>query len=1638
MPSATVVDQSKSVLPLKPVQPTQSWTFDHAVSLLKSCQDRSILESLDEFLMMNKSVLLNPNPFIGDTNAKIEGAKEITLRGILYSNISPTMLKDSSTIAHSLNMSQLEVLRIICQTCQTFPERKVTVTEKVQSKLPDDRQNHLQQQTHYLYMSNIFKERRSLLKIVIELLNNKTNMATSTTIQNLGKEIFMSTSYVNSVLSTIEKKFDMLIDQLYMNESPEMSELSYVETVLYVLDLHKVLVEILLQNPTITKETMQAWFKLVEKKNFLMDVASNIKLQDSFNLLKGFSSIVSILFFDLDNSFDSENNTNFLSDGPTFKSINDLIVHQLNCNSIVLYCWSIILLRKLYYLQEFPDPSFSSIYPLQQIDSTINDLNLRCQHLNVFQDIYELNALLKFDNIYSAILTSVLIAAMPLISLNSENSHTIASVLKDAPNSVIEKFFNNEATINAIVLSRAKFPLLLTPYLELASINGNFAYSEFSELKSYISVFKKEEFKKLYKLDDENTELVSLTEPVDLYPPYELNRKLSLLLEIDTKAKILPGGNNDEVLVMFLYNYSGWAFLGRVLQNISRLFSNSDQEKVDIAVQILRLLSKVVEDSTQENTQIALDSMSAYTDDSDILEVILRLLEQGLHSRNVVVSETVIKLLTQLMPFLSHRILPYLSKSSLLSSNGKDGFASTFFGAIEIVNGDYTFTISLIKLTNSLVQNCLTYNHGYPAKSKGAILSKFTKHLIYVFESFSHNKFNNAYQKMEVGVLILDSFSSILAYFYGIDELSKPDDKVTKVLEHAAESILSSFTVSSKELPRSIIPILNMIESFSTNLNLYELSDLSGIWYVSWFKCAMAYCRLVITIRSSLQDKPSSLEKQLFKKLPELVLIYSQHHPFKKDILDLITSLTNAKWKSESKASLLSHLGRDHAQVLMYSLVADLDSAFVDYRLKISLYDFICSVLEGDQQGLAVLFVSGRDVFGDFTKQDKDEPQNNKNSILTILKRNVRDIQYLPNVVSVHLLDAIALAFNSWTTVRENTDDNEFINDLIKKVEMGITTQPTTTEEYIEVCYELRLVSKIAEIIALFLFTSNNEKIQNNIIDLVASEKFTQIFKDRFSIKGYRPALHMNLELTFEAAFPQTKLSDFTVALNHRNRFGIGSIYNISLMDKLFEKESQWSQIKEQVVASSVNQQYLISQISLAKPLGALLVSFSRRFRNKMKPEMLDLVLNLLQTNINEGCPNVMFLLIFEERIQISFYLIYSIFNNPEVKKDPRKIFEVLKASIELLSSTSINYYSSLAESSTESTVNYRPLLRIIFCCLNLVKDDSAILIEYFSIFREIFDIVICKSTRTILTEFQNEVYLSRNSKTYNPSTRMNSRIDDLLLIMSILKTFVNVNTYAKLDNEIASLIDDNGTIKALLNLYSSSHCIEVNHEYVFANLSLNFIQELMKVNSIAEKFVTSGLFVVLVESPISIPIKTGGVNVTSGAQYHRLWTDGILPLTIISLHKIGINVVPEISLALLLFGKQIDYCIQSWSKDSSSIRITTATIAETSQILMLYELLQSMNVSQYLQSQQPHHPQPEQGEVSDMRILPGIDTESKREMFVNKLSNLLKHPKFLTTRISPSSKEEQRIIEIGGPTYDEFVTTLIGDIRDLKDFFLK
>ncbi|KAI5968775.1 NUP188 [Candida margitis] len=1640
-------------LPLKTIQPTQYWTFDNALALIKDCQDPYISEALDEYLLLIKDLILSPSPFTAENptpKVKIE-TKEISVRSILYTDITQQNIKDGELIQKYLDFDLKEIIRVIVQVCKKVPP-KTAVKLNFKSKLNDERDAQLDNERIGAYVYNILRERRIILKIAGETLSNKTNPYTSSVIRNIGKELFLSKDYIEKLIKLLQDTFNSIVSGNYQTGlSNSIDESIFNELILFCIDSSKVLVELSAQNPLVTKDIVQKWFKFMQQTNFSTTLGPHLQYPESFELIQALFTVISIEYLDLDNAYDSleADHGLYVSDVDVFGFINGIITSDYNNNAILIYCWSIILLRKSYFYQEFPTSSaarsFEAKFSVSALDIIVNHCNSKSLALDVFGSLKSLNEKVKFDRLYSTVLSSIISASISLLELTPEITDSIFEIMRNCPTTVVENFFNNEATIETFIIARAKFPLLLSPYIKLASINGDFALHEFNDLKSYIQVYNRDQFDKLYQIDDQNPELVKLTDGVNLFPPFESNKKLAMALTSGTRAKMLPAANPHEVLVTFLHQYNGWAFVGRVFYNISKGVVSIDQAKEELILDILKLMTSVSSDCGEDEIKLVLESMSAYTDDSDIIAIILRFLEQSLHTRNVSISSAILTLLSNLLPIISSRVWPYLARSLLFSHDGKEGLASSIFGAVEMVNGDFRFSLALVRFARALTNDYIS-NVTIVEKSREDTLFHIVSHLVFLFENFSYCHFARVYDKFQLGSLILDLFTTILTTTYGVEEDCVPENKVTRVFARASKHMLDCFLAADANYTRTILPVISVVEATACNSDLFELTDVSGYWFDRWISLSFSFAELAISLRSKLMMIPSALEKSLFAKASDLVTIFANNESYKLISLNLLASLVGAKWENESPPSLLSHLGNYDAQVLKQSLISSLKNSLDDYELKIALNEFICAVMNSRQEGLIVLFNTGKSAFAGAEKpkdpSSKDSEGSNE-SVVQILKKSVREMKYYPNFVSVHLVDAIALSCNSWTTGKESKFDGEFIKILIDRVKMQITAPPKSIVNFISRCYEINLVAKIADILALYLFSTKDGKCRNQIIEFINSATFIEVVKHKFEIKHYQHSLHAELEDSLKNAFPDLELRKYTSSLNKPNTIDTNSIYNLQLLDKLLGNQAQWLDIREKIVASSINSQYLSAQLAGAKSFGVLLTSFCRRYQGPLNPELLDLVDFLLQIDVAENIPSVEFRQIYFDRIELGFYLIYSFFNAKDHTKQDESVFGIIKSASTLLSSNSLNFITDLVASKG----TYRPLLRIIYCALKMIEGSSRTIAGNLSLFQELFDAIITRGVKSLSVELQNDVYLLKRSDDKKlPTYKFGEKFDDLQLILSILKVFISFKPDEPLLTKgIASSVKQAETVKTLLNVYTMSCSIDIGDDFAFAQMSLMYLLELMSIGTVAESIVSSGLYVTLLESPISRPIRAGGLSVSNEPKHYRLWIDGILPIIIASVSKLGASIVPEICVALQLFAKQIEYCINSWARDSSSIKISSAAVYETNQILVIYNLLKAMNVGDYLNSTTPAYLDQSgvqnelaDGEdastVIDMRIIPGLDSESNRDDFVDCIDNLLKHPKFLTSRIIASSAEEKLIIDRGGDRYDVFVKRIFEDVREMKN----
>jgi nuclear pore complex protein Nup188 len=1542
-----------------------------ALNLLRAPEEEKRLESLDGFLSKNKELLSKTDIFDAKKGDLPQG-DEFSIRGSTY-KVSSANKRDAEELAELLSFDKKEVLRVICESTRRIPEPDIEKKEKDEIKAARD-------ETQQLYLNRVLKERRTVLQLVRHLLTHESHHELG---DKYSSGLLESSQYITNAISTLES----LMNRFENEPCLKYKDVIGTENAYTMVEILKVLTTLLLRVST-TGNNVALWFQLWERHRYFTLYEEYVSAE-LYQEIQSLISISTLLFFGLntkDDCIDSE--SSYLTEPAVTRTIHDAIA-SAPYNAVVVYMWGLLL----YMLP--PEIQAKVFTDDEDCEVLSRVFAAKAAELDVFQTIEEINNALMYDGLYIAILASFLICTVSFVQLNDKTTKTYSRVFKDAPNAFIEKFFANETTEKQLYISRAKFPEVMVPYLRLLSINGAFAHSQLSNLSTYLHIASAG----IEYDSDIETDTITLKNELYIKPPFEETPDVFLEIAAGTQGKVLPTADQNKEALILNYNHNGWALLGRVIRNIA-----TDPDKEQLLLTILELLTNTLNVSNVDTTSEILESLSEFLDDSDILDIILKLFEQSLHQRNVSVSTQLLELLNALIDTYPQIVWSHLVRSDLLEHGGRGGLIGTILGSVETISGSYEFTIASLKLFNTLVSKS-TLDSENLNSHRANVIPKFTTHASQVFESFIYWNYKHPHQKFEIGSLILEVFCKILILVYGIEPDADPNTKVTRVLSTAAKRIITSFAVSLPDV-RIITPILAAMDALNSDPPFYSTSGNLGFWFTQWAKMSLDFSKIVVSIRSTTRDIPSTLEKSLFSRSPQLVTIYSTHYSLRSSVLQLLTELVNAKWPADVP-SLVSHLGDQYTGVLLAAVSSDLQFLYDDFVVKQYLYMLFSSVIEGRQKGLSMIFLNGKDI---------KEGKAKQKSLLKILKEDVKNLDYYPEWLSIHLVDAVAYAYNIWSSKKnEDEDEAQFIKTLVPKltsVELDLMTITDNTK-IIEGCYKYTLNSRVAEICALVIFSSSTETTTKPIFDLLTSTDILKLIKPLYERFDYDVIIHKNLLPNFQAKWPELKLHQFIRSpLSVKTRYGEGSVYDLTLLDSLLGSNHQWTGsgvsqgFRAEVVSASLNVQYVSAQISAAKSWGALLTSYVKKV--KISVSFLKVIKKLLEANLNEDSSILLFSKIHRVRVELAFFFLYSLSQQSTLSAADTQ--EILEIALQLVISHDVDFLLNLSSQNYEV---YRPLLRIISKLLTNAKGATKVIEALSGELLEFSEIVIAKGTTVIFEAVQTDYR----------SSEIGGRIEDLLLIISLFKGLIAAKPPKSFTTRLSTLLVDYSTLKSILNVYSNSHSLKIHNDAVFAELSLTYIVELIFVDVIAEQLISSGLFSTLIQSPISLTIEEGGIFVHNAPKLHNIWTNGLLPIILILMNKFGVRLLPEISAFVSYFSNQFTSTIQSWSQDS--VAITIPALQETEQIIILQKGLDSLYR--------------EFGQISPRAlsetadIIPGLDSPEGRAALNKSLIHLLAHPKYLTSRVIPTTLEEQRLFEGEDKVRTPLVEKLVSQITDVQ-----
>ncbi|QLG73536.1 hypothetical protein HG535_0F00460 [Zygotorulaspora mrakii] len=1602
---------------------------------IRSCPvDRAFAEPsfdvVNKFLITNKDIFCATEIFntsgIDNSEKDPKMVTTLNLRGIEYKGITKESCEEAFFFSKCLCLSLDECLRIITQ-----------IKQKRHSEIPQ------MQLAKY-----IFQERNATLKTISLLLDSVGSSELSDepinfVLKNKLKICESLIGTLNKLLQEVGEDKCIQWKNLNAQERKNLLQLKNTQNLIYVVNILRLLTMLVL-NVQLPVGIVKSWFHLLrdtrENVFFMLDPSSLIPNPVSVKI-ESLITINTLLILGLNSTSSTiDVETPYYKDEECFQEIHKTL-EQNHISPVIIYMWSFVLFVKSFTLEEEPERELNFVgkvfgkIPISELTALFAS---RAEQAGVFEAIIGMSKSLSNDKFSSVIIASFLSFAMHFIPLTVQTSRVIKTVLLSIPEEFVEQFLTSSEFEKKLSILKAKLPMIddaLLPLVNISTAHIHFANFEWKNLQTYTCKQKLGELD--YDIVDDDPvsldmDVIVLKKEAFAHPPLEFDQTVLMPIPEETRGKILPVSGNNEDVIAFIYAYNGWTVLGRMLQNICDYYVGGGIELEntikDITVALIELVSKVVSPKIPlERSMEIVQYLSTNVADEDVLSLILKIFEHSLHNRNYEVISVCSDFLTSLTPNYQHYVWSHLARSDLLDKYGKTGLATATLGSIELPYGEYSFTLSLIKLTEEVTADSFSMDNEFSSKTKMDMLERLITQLIDISESYQYWKYSDINQRFEIGFRLNSLFSKVLYNVYAIDPLSAPKQKVASILSGCSLKILNAYlTPQSPDVP-AVSSLLNALLSIQ-NIQISLLGDqaFSPI-FTQLVKSSFELATLLISIRGQLKMKPSCLERLIYTKSPELVEIYCQFSTLKRHVIRLFHSVVRVPW-TDNYLFLLSYLGAKHSDIFLDSISSDLEGPLANHKLSKDLYKFFGALMESKQDGLSILFLTGN--IASRSNQDPVDKPRKRKSVLSVLKENALKLDLLPESVGCCLLDSISYAFNTWANARDSKADEKFILALLKRVKDFKPVSASSEEEMMLAAGRYKLISCILEIIALYLFTSTD--IDSHIFQLLNQPDLAVLLGPFFNINGYNRHLHESLHQMFEKKWPKLKLSKFCAShLYQLDVFSLDSIFAISLMDQYFGDDEKWIGTKEdrgyraEVIAASINLKYVNCQIAAAKAWGALLTTFIKKTTKRLNDTFLDLASNFLKLNIESGIEASIFTDVYCERLELCFYILYSF----QKKSEPipeKTLHHILSLLTSVFKSEEVRYIHNVSHSTKRDY--YRPILRSVLLVLGSVTTGTHFLELEADQLLEFFEISFCKGVQLIVSEILCDIGSSTSNGKQVVIFNIGERIQDLFLLLSLFTKIRTLNPTANFNIIMASSLNESGTLKAVLNLYSSSHLFNVNSEAILGSLILSFISELCTVDPIATKFINSGLFATLLESPLSIAIQDGGIKLEQQGSLHSIWTNGLLSIILLLLSKFGNKLLPECCLFISYFSKQIETAIYRWS--DSKLAVSTALIRETSQLILLQKILQNLNYQKYLSNSGNIISLTD--ENSEVELVIGLDTEEARKSLNIALKRLLTHPKYLNSRVVATTIEEQRLLDDDAKRGD-FVREVSKNIEEMQ-----
>jgi nuclear pore complex protein Nup188 len=468
------------------------------------------------------------------------------------------------------------------------------------------------------------------------------------------------------------------------------------------------------------------------------------------------------------------------------------------------------------------------------------------------------------------------------------------------------------------------------------------------------------------------------------------------------------------------------------------------------------------------------------------------------------------------------------------------------------------------------------------------------------------------------GSTLCTLFNRIISQVYGIDAANSPDNRLTGMIAPSADSILQLFLLPSGEggspVEALFYPCHIFCEMLEANGN--GLGRRLMLKAESWCRGAIELAETVVNIRTIVRfelyflrahPSPDSLDFELaiFRRLRIFNSLLCHRPPLQQPILGLIrTLLTSPRAENREQPSILAHLGGDENIHLL--LITELTtSPFTNPETRVAVWQYLSSVVAGQQQGLSILLLFGSEI-GEKTLnkpavvEDKEETATLLRKAVSLVIENdlkfpdIHDQQVFrifclhPMTDSDSIVEFLSKTHNSWAPILSTLRQDKALWSklLVLLAWSGLVVDASDSDDKtLQNCWRLRGAAAAVDMIAVEIYHASNianaasiEVLRDHFVTK-RDIKLQDISSEAFRVWGYRDSLFFHLRRNFQTKFPAADILRLQRSSIYGKRFGDSYFFDINSGRALLGDDAAWGGFEKEIRLANLNMSIVDAQL---------------------------------------------------------------------------------------------------------------------------------------------------------------------------------------------------------------------------------------------------------------------------------------------------------------------------------------------------------------------------------------------------------------------------------------------------------------------------